>query len=116
VAATNISSDFLRCRHTPAFILPDLQGEEETVKKIVLGVSAALFLVACGGGQSAECKKYLACTEAVSPGSSSTLESSYGPNGACWSNGGQAADLCTSACTAALASAKTQNPTVTACQ
>jgi hypothetical protein len=63
-----------------------------------------LLLLACGGvSPSAECKKYLECTEAVTPGSSTGYMSSYGLTGTCWSTNQGAADACTAACAQATA-------------
>ena len=63
-----------------------------------------LTVAACGsllpgGGQSKECKDYVACAEKVSPGTKATNDSSFGPNGSCFATGVKAAaDQCTATC------------------
>jgi len=86
------------------------------MKRLVLGAVAVLFMVGCGPSQSAECKKYLACSEAVTAGSTSSLTSSYGPTGTCWTTSTASADACTAACKTALSSLATANPSKTECQ
>jgi len=59
----------------------------------------AAFSCGCSGlVQSDACRSYLACTEAVTPGSAAGYESSYGERGACWSTDVKSADQCTLAC------------------
>jgi hypothetical protein len=59
---------------------------------------ALVILCACNGiEQSPECKQYLACTEAVMPGSSANY-ASYADNGSCWSTDQRSADQCNAAC------------------
>ena len=55
---------------------------------------------ACGGiPQAKECEQFLACSEAVSPMSTTTSASkqTYGPGGTCWQNESDAA-ACTDIC------------------
>ena len=47
--------------------------------------------------QSDECKQYLACQEAITPGSSVNF-ASYGETGSCWSTDLRSAEACTAAC------------------
>jgi hypothetical protein len=87
------------------------------MKRIVLGLAALSFLTATGcggllggltgGGQSQECKDYVDCAEKVSPGTRATNETSFGPNGSCFSTGvKEAADQCTAQCKGAVQSGK----------
>ena len=69
---------------------------------------AVLFCVAftgCTKSQSENCKKLVACTEALNPGTGAAMEASYGASGACWKNGDSAA-ACTTACDSAMAGMK----------
>ncbi|MCB9653013.1 MAG: hypothetical protein H6729_02630 [Deltaproteobacteria bacterium] len=78
--------------------------------------SLALFATACGGpSQSDECKTYIACAEAVAPGTSATIASTYGEDGACWEND-DTASACTNACKGALAGLATSYPDEAACK
>jgi hypothetical protein len=86
------------------------------MKQGFLAVLLGAVLLACGGGQSAECKKSLECSEAVAPGSTANTTAAYGPDGSCWKSSGQAADECTRACKQVLESVKIANPNVAACQ
>ena len=87
------------------------------MKRFIVGAVAALALSACGGGgQSETCKKYLACTEAVSAGSSASLKSSYGEGGTCWTTNQASADACTTACQSALDTLKAANPNQAECK
>ncbi len=72
---------------------------------------------ACGGSvsQSAACQKYVSCYVA-SGGTAGSLDSSYGPNGTCWTAGQATATACTDACVQASAALKSAYPTVVACQ
>jgi hypothetical protein len=86
------------------------------MKRIVLGVVAGLSLLtvaACGsggGGQSTECKDYIACYEKTG-GTKGSLDSTYGAMGTCWSTGVAAtAESCTSTCKSSLATTKTSYP------
>lgn len=65
---------------------------------IVLGIAAAGFAVACGGGggQSQTCKDYIACWVKTG-GMATTLETLYGPSGACWSDPAMT-ESCNTAC------------------
>ncbi len=59
------------------------------MKRIVLGVVAGLSLIvgaACGGGggQSTDCKNYVACYEKTG-GTKGSLDASFGASGTCWS-------------------------------
>jgi hypothetical protein len=78
---------------------------------VVLGLAVTVVAVACsgGGGQSQECKDYLACAEKTKTGSQS-LTDTYGDKGTCWTTGGATADSCTAACKSALSSLKTGYP------
>ena len=73
------------------------------MNRVLKGAISAVLLstiVSCGG-QSKECKDYVDCAEKVSPGTRATNETSFGPNGSCWSTGVQiAADQCTAQCKA----------------
>lgn len=73
------------------------------MKKILLAVVATVSMVGCGPTVSAECTKYLACTEAILAGSSTSLKAAYGPGGTCWTTTTAVADTCTAACKAAVA-------------
>lgn len=87
------------------------------MKKWICAALAALALSACGGPtQSADCKKYIDCSEAVSPGTKATLSGGYGPDGTCWKGTAEAATTCTNACKGALDALKKANPNQAACQ
>lgn len=59
---------------------------------------ALLSLAACNGiEQSSQCAAYLACAEAVTPGSSANYPS-YAEGGSCWATDQRSADLCSAAC------------------
>ena len=79
------------------------------MKRIVLGVVAGLSLItaaACGGGggQSAECKDYVACYEKTG-GVKGSLDSTYGASGTCWSVS-STTESCNTACKSANAAYK----------
>jgi hypothetical protein len=84
------------------------------MKRLVLAAVAALSLVACGG-QSAECKKYIECANAVSAGTGDALASTYGPSGTCWTTTAATATACTDACKSALSSLKAATNPPAAC-
>ena len=65
----------------------------------VLGLSFAL--AGCAKSQSENCKKLIACTEKMVPGTGASMEASYGKDGACWKSS-EAADACTKACDQAM--------------
>ena len=67
----------------------------------ILTIGLGLTIVGCGKSQSANCKKLIACTEALNPGTGTAMEASYGASGACWKDGA-AADACIKACDAAI--------------
>ncbi|MDP1827395.1 MAG: hypothetical protein Q8L48_29265 [Archangium sp.] len=77
---------------------------------------AVLALSACNPAPSADCVKYLACTEAVSPGSAAALKGAYDTGGTCWTTGTATADTCTAACKAAVASLASSSPNTAACK
>ena len=84
------------------------------MKRIVLGVVAMVgvaAVVACGGGasQSTECKDYIACYVKTG-GTASTLDSTYGAMGTCWTTTTAAATACTDACKSATAALKSGRP------
>lgn len=73
------------------------------MNRLALASLAALTFILSSscGGQSKECKDYVDCAEKVSPGTRSTNETSFGPNGTCWTLGLAAtADQCTATCKA----------------
>jgi len=72
---------------------------------VLLSVVACFSVVGCAKSQSENCKKLIACSEALNPGTGAALESSYGPSGACWKDSA-AADACTQACDQAMAGLK----------
>ena len=51
---------------------------------VLLTVGIAVALTGCTKSQSENCKKLIACTEALTPGTGAAMESSYGASGACW--------------------------------
>ena len=67
----------------------------------LFAVVGCFAFVGCTKSQSENCKKLIACSEALSPGTGAAMESSYGPSGACWKSG-DAAAACTTACDSAL--------------
>ena len=86
------------------------------MKKIFAGLFV-LAMVACGSSsptQSADCKKYVSCYDKAT--TTTSLDSTYGASGTCWTTTQTYADTCTSACTAALPGLKTSYPNVTECQ
>lgn len=64
--------------------------------------------------QSPECADFLACYEATYPGQTASIQSSYGPNGTCWTGSSATADSCTNACRSGLTSLR-QSSTAGAC-
>lgn len=73
------------------------------MKNIIGFVVASMALLsACNPGPSADCVKYLKCSEASAPGSASTLKSTYDTGGTCWTTTPAAADACTAACKTAI--------------
>ena len=70
-----------------------------TVVMMALGMSFAFL--GCTKSQSENCKKLIACSEALVPGTGSSMEASYGTSGACWKSS-EAADACTKACDTAM--------------
>ncbi len=77
---------------------------------------AVLALSACNPAPSADCVKYLACTEAVSAGSAAALKGTYDTGGTCWTSGTASADACTTACKAAITSLAASSPNTAACK
>ena len=77
------------------------------MRQIVLMLTVGLSLagVGCTKSQSETCKKLIACSEALSPGTGTALETSYGSSGACWKSS-EAAEACTKACDQAMAGLK----------
>jgi hypothetical protein len=77
------------------------------MRNLVALLSVVLCLAGsgCGKSQSENCKKLIACSEALSPGTGAAMETSYGASGNCWKSG-DAAAACTSACDAAMTSYK----------
>lgn len=71
----------------------------------LIAVVASVAFVGCTKSQSENCKKLIACSEALSPGTGASMEASYGPDGACWKSG-DAAAACTTACDNAMAGFK----------
>ena len=71
----------------------------------LMAVVSCFAFVGCTKSQSENCKKLIACSEALSPGTGAAMESSYGASGACWKNGDSAA-ACTTACDNAMAGYK----------
>src|SRR5438552_7021208 len=69
------------------------------VVMMALGVSFAF--AGCTKSQSENCKKLIACSEALVPGTGASMEASYGASGACWKSS-EAADACTKACDTAM--------------
>jgi hypothetical protein len=63
----------------------------------LVGVLALVACAAGDGGQSQDCKDYVACSYKTGI-TSGSLDSTYGPNGDCWQNS-STADTCTAACT-----------------
>ena len=47
--------------------------------------------------QSAQCKTYVACYLATG-GTPGSLDSTYGPNGTCWTSSAAATEACTASC------------------
>jgi hypothetical protein len=64
-------------------------------------VASLTVLSACNPGPSADCVKYLKCTEAAAPGTAAVLKSTYDTGGTCWTSNTATADACTAACKAA---------------
>ena len=77
------------------------------MRKIValFAVAGCFAFAGCSKPQSESCKKLIACSEALTPGTGATMETSYGKDGACWKNGDSAA-ACTAACDNAMAAFK----------
>ncbi len=79
---------------------------------IIAALLALCAVTGCGDRPltvTAECKSYVACFEATG-GTRGSLDTTYGDKGSCWMSTDSAADSCTAACKAALASLKTANP------
>jgi len=89
------------------------------MRKLVAVLSAGICLafVGCSKGQSENCKKLIACSEALNPGTGAAMETSYGPKGACWKDS-TSADACSKACDSAMASLKAMPnfATIAACK
>lgn len=76
------------------------------MKRLISFVAPLLSMAlvsGCNPAPSPECVKYLKCTEAVTPGSAAALKASYDTGGSCWASTTVAADSCTTACKAAVA-------------
>lgn len=73
----------------------------------LFAVIGCFAFVGCTKSQSENCKKLIACSEALNPGTGTgaAMETSYGKEGACWKNGDTAA-ACTAACDNAIAGFK----------
>ena len=59
--------------------------------------------------QAPDCRSYLTCYERTG-GTVGSLDSTYGPNGTCWSNGSATQTACADACKSALSSIRTAYP------
>ena len=110
-----------RCTHCDGFIPAERSAcpncaRVSTQRRVlgVLGASvAAVTLMACYGAspnnQSDECRAYVACYEKTG-GTKGHLDSTYGPDGTCWTTTTTAAHECTSACKTAAATLKSSFP------
>lgn len=87
-------------------------------RSTVLSALLILVLAGCGGprvclngcpGQSAACKSYVDCF-ARTGGDATSLDSTYGPNGTCWTINQAAAASCTEACASAVKSLQAAFP------
>ena len=71
----------------------------------------SVFLVlACGplGGQSMECAKWVACSDALPGATKGSQDDNFGPNGLCWQGSAMSATQCTQSCKDALAQRASQ--------
>ena len=70
--------------------------------KAFVWAAVVVVLAGCGGGgQTAECKRYVDCVSKVL-GSSASVEAKYGVDGSCWSDPA-AGETCTKQCKNAVA-------------
>ena len=85
------------------------------MSRLMLAVVCAGMFASCSQ-QSAECKKYIECVDALNPGTGKDLESRYGQNGSCWTGAPAESESCTTSCKNALNVAKTQANPPEACR
>ena len=60
--------------------------------------------------QSKACKDFITCYEATGFVSRGSLDTTYGPNGSCWTISQAAVDSCTSSCASGSAALKAMVP------
>jgi hypothetical protein len=72
---------------------------------VMLTVALSFAFAGCAKSQSENCKKLIACSEAMVAGTGASLEASYGKDGACWKSS-EASDACTKACDSAMTGMK----------
>ena len=87
-----------------------MKSTQRSVGRALVGLVLAAG-GACGGGrggQSQECRDYIACYARV--GGTGSLEQTYAAGGSCWSGGAALADSCTAACRSTLATLKASYP------
>ncbi len=81
------------------------------VKRLGLVV---LLVAACGGlgRQAPECAQWVACSDALPNAIKGSMDAAFGPDGNCWLNKAEQAQLCVAQCKNALAaqSAMTNPP------
>lgn len=68
---------------------------------LLVGVIAGTVM-ACGPATSDGCLDYLECLAAVEPDAVGEAAEHYGPQGTCWQQGDELADICADACAEAL--------------
>jgi hypothetical protein len=74
-------------------------------RNLLLSLAVSFAFLGCAKSQSENCKKLIACSEAMVPGTGASLETTYGKDGACWKSS-EASDACTKACDAAMGGMK----------
>lgn len=80
------------------FFRPPLVDTRARVARLAL---LACLALGCGGAtQSAECAKWVACSDALPGSVKGSQDRTFGPEGTCWSTSSAAA-TCTQSCEAA---------------
>lgn len=66
-------------------------------------LTLCLCLFGCGEtGQSDDCKKWVACSDALPGATRGSQDAAFGPMGACWMGSAKTASDCTASCKEAV--------------
>jgi hypothetical protein len=91
--------------------------------RLLTPLSFFALILACAGGkdkggdgvsQDPACADYLDCLSAADPATFATVQSTYGPDGSCWTDAASA-DSCATACETGLSDAAAAYPDEAAC-